>query len=71
MSKPITVAICGCGNRGLEAYAPFAKAFPDKMKVVAGADIKPERLRMLRERYGVPEDMFSSNSSSSSISAVI
>ncbi len=57
MSKPITVAICGCGNRGLEAYAPFAKAFPDKMKVVAGADIKPERLRMLRERYGVPEDM--------------
>ncbi len=57
MNKPITVAICGCGNRGLEAYAPFALKYPDKMKVVAGADIKPERLRMLRERFDVPEEM--------------
>lgn len=56
MSKPITVAICGCGNRGLEAYAPFAKKYPDKMKIVAGADARPERLRLLRETYDVPEE---------------
>ena len=53
----ITVAICGCGNRGLFAYASLARLCPEKMKVVAGADIRPERLTMLREMYGVPEEM--------------
>ena len=53
----ITVAICGCGNRGLFAYASLARLCPEKMKVVAGADIRPERLVMLREMYGVPENM--------------
>ena len=58
----ITVSICGCGSRGLFAYATYAKLHPEKMKVVAGADIRPERLAMLREMYGVPEDRcFSSN----------
>lgn len=53
----ITVAICGCGNRGLYAYTQYQKQFPDRMKVVAGADIKPERLQLLRELYDVPEEM--------------
>lgn len=60
--KPVTFAICGCGCRGLEAYAPYQKLHPDKMKIVAGADIRPERLAMLREEYHVPEEMcFSSD----------
>ena len=54
MSQPVTFAICGCGSRGLEAYAPYQERRPDQMKIVAGADIRPERLAMLRERYGVP-----------------
>ncbi len=53
----ITVAVCGCGARGLFAYMEYAKRFPDRMKVVAGADIIPERLQLLRELYGVPEEM--------------
>ncbi len=53
----ITVSICGCGSRGLFAYATYARLHPEKMKVVAGADIRPERLSMLREMYGVPENM--------------
>lgn len=56
MSKPITFAICGCGARGLEAYAPYQKEHPEEMRIVAGADVRPERLALLRERYGVPED---------------
>ena len=56
MSKPVTFAICGCGNRGLDAYAPYQEQHPDEMKIVAGADCRPERLAILRERYGVPED---------------
>ena len=53
---PITFAICGCGNRGLEAYASYQKYHPEKMQIVAGADNRPGRLALLREWYGVPED---------------
>ena len=62
MSNPVTFAICGCGARGLEAYAPYQEQHPDEMKVVAGADVRPERLRMLHDRFGVPGKMcFSSD----------
>ncbi len=35
---PITFAICGCGSRGLEAYASYQKLHPEEMQIVAGAD---------------------------------
>ncbi len=58
----ITAAVCGCGSRGLFAYSTYARLHPDRLKIVAGADIRPERLQMLREMYGVPEEMcFSSD----------
>ena len=57
MSKTLTFVICGCGNRGLENYATYQKEYPDRMKIVAGADNRPERLEILRQNYGVPEDM--------------
>ena len=50
----VTFAICGCGNRGLTAYTEYQKYHPDKMKVVAGADIRPERIKLLQEMYQVP-----------------
>ena len=53
---PITFAICGCGSRGLEAYASYQKVHPEEMQIVAGADCRPGRLQLLREWYGVPED---------------
>ena len=37
MSQPVTFAICGCGDRGLDAYAPYQHAHPEEMKIVAGA----------------------------------
>ena len=57
MSKPVTFAICGCGARGLEAYAPYQLTHPEEMKVVAGADVRPERLELLQKRFGVPAGM--------------
>ena len=57
MAGPVTVAICGCGSRGLDAYAPFQTAFPEKMKIVAGADPRPDRLEKLQKLYGVAPDM--------------
>ena len=62
MDKPVTFAICGCGNRGLETYAAYQDTHPEQMKVVAGADCRPERLAMLQERFGVPaENCFASD----------
>ena len=57
MTGPFTVAICGCGSRGLDAYAPYQTAHPERMKIVAGADPRPERLEKLRKTYGVAENM--------------
>ena len=54
-TTPITFAICGCGSRGLEAYATYQKHHPEQMKIVAGADNRPGRLALLREWYGVSE----------------
>ena len=62
MPRPVTFAICGCGDRGLDSYAPYQTYRPEEMKITAGADIRPERLALLRERYGVPPEMcFSSD----------
>ena len=56
MPYPVTFAICGCGARGLEAYAPYQETHPEEMRIVAGADPRPERLAMLQARYSVPKE---------------
>ena len=54
--RKITFAICGCGSRGLDAYAQYQKLHPDEMEIVAAADKRPERLKLLREQFCVPEE---------------
>lgn len=54
--KQVTVAIVGCGSRGLDTYAACQERFPEKMKIVAAADIRPEKLRQMRERHGLSEE---------------
>lgn len=53
---PLTVAIAGMGSRGW-TYSLCSEEFPDRMKIVAAADIRPERLEMARKRFGIGEDM--------------
>ncbi len=61
MQKPITVAIAGLGGRGKDTYAPMALSRPDLMKIVAIADIVPEKVADVAKTYGVPpEGCFSS-----------
>ena len=61
MQKPITVAIAGLGGRGKDTYAPMALSRPDLMKIVAIADIVPEKVADVAQTYGVPpEGCFSS-----------
>jgi len=52
-----TVAIAGLGARGLNTYAPFAKLYPEKMRITAVADVMPERVERARREYGLPASM--------------
>lgn len=55
MKAPITFAIAGFGDRG-STYASMQKLFPDKMKVVAVADLIPEKVEKARKLYDIPEE---------------
>ncbi len=54
-AKPLTVAVAGMGSRGW-TYSLCCEEFPDRMKLAAAADPRPERLAMARERFGLSED---------------
>ena len=56
VSRPITVIIIGCGNRG-RTYAQYARKFPQGMKVVGVSDILEDRKDYLGDMYGVPAEM--------------
>lgn len=54
--KIITVAICGCGSRGGDAYGALCSEMPDKYKIVSLLDINPVKLAKYSERFGVPKE---------------
>lgn len=53
--QPVTVVIIGAGGRGYLTYAPYSKKHPEQMRVVGAADPDQERLKQMREEYGLPE----------------
>lgn len=55
--RQITVAIAGLGGRGKDCYAKAQHKFPEEMKIVAIADIVPEKVDEVAKEYGVPADM--------------
>ena len=56
MNRKITVALAGLGNRGKDTYAKAAKAYPDKMEIVAIADVNPRKVAMVAEEYHIPKE---------------
>lgn len=57
MNKKMKVALAGLGSRGKDTYAPTAKLFPDKMEIVAIADIDPAKVQEVAKEYHIPEEM--------------
>ena len=57
MGKKIKVALAGLGSRGKDTYAPTAKLFPEKMEIVAIADIDPAKVQDVAKEYNIPEEM--------------
>ena len=51
----VTAIVLGAGQRGAEAYAEFARNFPNEMKIVGVAEPREDRRRHFSQRYGVPE----------------
>ncbi len=56
MDRPITVAVAGCGSRGQDTYSRILMDMPEKARIVACADIDPEKLEGMRRLTGVPEN---------------
>ena len=56
MGRCITVAIAGLGSRGKDVYAQAQKQFPEKMKIVAVADINPEKVAAAAKEFQIPEE---------------
>lgn len=51
----VTIAVAGCGSRGLNTYARCQQRFPDLMEITAAADIRPERLEMMKEEFALSD----------------
>jgi predicted dehydrogenase len=51
--KPVRMICLGAGSRGMDAYAPYALAFPEKLQFVAVADPVEEKRKAFAARYGV------------------
>lgn len=53
----VRIAIAGVGSRGKNAYGLELLNMKDRAKVVAVADIDPERLALAGDAHGVPKEM--------------
>lgn len=56
MKKPITAVLFGAGNRGAEAYGPYALAHPGELKFVAVAEPDPARRERFAEANAIPKE---------------
>lgn len=56
MGRKLTVALAGLGSRGKDCYAKSAHLIPDKMEIVAIADIDPAKVAEVAREYNVPAE---------------
>ncbi len=54
MPSPITAILIGAGQRGAEAYAPYALAHPENLRFVAVAEPDPQRRALFCEQHNIP-----------------
>jgi predicted dehydrogenase len=54
MPKPLTAILIGAGDRGAEAYAPYALAHPDELRFVAVAEPHEVRRARFAAAHGIP-----------------
>ena len=52
MKEMLTVALAGCGARGHDTYGMIMAEMKDKVRIVAAADPRTERLQATKEAWG-------------------
>lgn len=57
MKEMLTVALAGCGARGHDTYGMIMAEMKDKVRIVAAADPRPERLQATKEAWGIPDEL--------------
>ncbi len=61
MAHQCSAAILGLGDRGFHTYAQYAQRFPDRLRIAAAADVRPDRVQMAAEQFRLtPEQCFDS-----------
>lgn len=55
--KKFTVAIIGLGARGFHTYAQYQKIDPERMQIVAIADINKEKVKLAAKEFNINDDM--------------
>jgi len=53
---PVSLIIVGAGDRGMNAYAPYSLAFPEKATIVAVAEPNEILRERAAEKYSIPAD---------------
>ncbi|MFP4395535.1 MAG: Gfo/Idh/MocA family protein, partial [Anaerolineales bacterium] len=54
--SPVTAVLIGAGNRGAEAYGPYALRHPDEIGFVAVAEPRPERRARFAAEHQIPPE---------------
>lgn len=54
--KTVTAILIGAGQRGAEAYAPYALSHPDEVRFVAVAEPNPQRRAAFAAAHQIPAD---------------
>jgi predicted dehydrogenase len=56
MTSPIEAVMVGAGNRGYDAYGPYALQHPDQIRFTAVAEPHDERRRRFAQAHGIPPE---------------
>lgn len=56
MTRPIEAVLIGAGQRGAEAYAPYALQHPQQLRFVAVAEPIPERRERFARAHNIPPE---------------
>ena len=56
MKKPISAILIGAGNRGAQAYAPYALRHPEELRFTAVAEPDPGRRSRFAAQYQIPAE---------------
>jgi predicted dehydrogenase len=54
MAEPVQAVLIGAGQRGADAYGPYALQHPDEVQFVAVAEPDPDRRQKFAGQHGIP-----------------